>query len=89
MATRHFLSLLDLNPAELKQLIKRASELKKMQHAGEIHEPLRNKVLAMIFEKSSTRQICLLRQLPPPYGQRFWKRRSTAVCIGHGRTQRF
>jgi len=55
MATRHFLSLLDLSPAELKQLIKRASELKKMQHAGEIHEPLNNKVLAMIFEKSSTR----------------------------------
>lgn len=55
MATRHFLSLLDLSPAELKQLLKRASELKKMQHAGEIYEPLKNKVLAMIFEKSSTR----------------------------------
>ena len=55
MATRHFLSLLDLSPAEFRQLLKRASELKKMQHAGEIYEPLRNKVLAMIFEKSSTR----------------------------------
>ncbi len=55
MATRHFLSLLDLTPTEFKQLIKRASELKKMQHAGEIYEPLKNKVLAMIFEKSSTR----------------------------------
>lgn len=55
MATRHFLSLLDLSPTELKQLIKRASELKKMQHAGVTHEPLKNKVLAMIFEKSSTR----------------------------------
>jgi len=55
MATRHFLSLLDLSPTEFRQLLKRASELKKMQHAGEIYEPLRNKVLAMIFEKSSTR----------------------------------
>jgi len=55
MATRHFLSLLDLSPEELKQLLQRAIELKKMQHAGEIHEPLKNKVLAMIFEKSSTR----------------------------------
>jgi len=55
MATRHFLSLLDLSPEELKQLLHRAIELKKMQHAGEIHEPLKNKVLAMIFEKSSTR----------------------------------
>jgi len=55
MATRHFLSLLDLSPEELKQLLQRAIELKKMQHAGQIHEPLKNKVLAMIFEKSSTR----------------------------------
>ncbi len=55
MATRHFLSLLDLTPTELKQLLKRASELKKMQHAGEIYEPFKNRVLAMIFEKSSTR----------------------------------
>jgi len=55
MATRHFLSLLDLSPTELTQLLKRASELKKMQHAGEIYEPLKNRVLAMIFEKSSTR----------------------------------
>jgi len=53
--TRHFLSLLDLSTAELQQLLKRAGELKKMQHAGEIHEPLKNKVLAMVFEKSSTR----------------------------------
>lgn len=55
MATRHFLSLLDLSPAELKQLLQRAIELKKMQRAGEIFEPLKNKVMAMIFEKSSTR----------------------------------
>lgn len=55
MATRHFLSLLDLSPAELKQLLQRAIELKAMQHAGEVFEPLKNKVLAMIFEKSSTR----------------------------------
>ncbi len=55
MATRHFLSLLDLNPDELKQLLQRAIELKKMQHAGEVYEPLKNRVMAMIFEKSSTR----------------------------------
>ncbi len=55
MATRHFLSLLDLSPSELKQLLQRAIELKRMQRAGEIFEPLKNKVLAMIFEKSSTR----------------------------------
>ena len=55
MATRHFLSLLDLTPDELLQILRRATELKAMQHAGQIHEPLKNKVLAMVFEKSSTR----------------------------------
>ncbi len=52
---RHFLTLKDLSPSELTQLITRASELKKMHQAGEIYQPLKNKVLAMIFEKSSTR----------------------------------
>lgn len=52
---RHFLTLLDLEPSELEWVINRAIELKKMQHAGEIYEPLKNQVLGMIFEKSSTR----------------------------------
>ncbi|HET8807877.1 MAG TPA: ornithine carbamoyltransferase [Methylophaga sp.] len=52
---RHFLTLLDLNPAELNTLIHRAIELKQMHQRGEDYQPLKNKVLAMIFEKSSTR----------------------------------
>ena len=52
---RHFLTLTDLSPAEFRQIIARAIELKAIQHRGEIFEPLKNKVLAMIFEKSSTR----------------------------------
>ena len=52
---RHFLTLKDLSPVELHQLIIRASELKEMHKVGEIYQPLKNKVLAMIFEKSSTR----------------------------------
>ena len=52
---RHFLTLLDLSPEELDWIIHRAIELKKIQRSGEIHEPLKNKVLGMIFEKSSTR----------------------------------
>ena len=55
MATRHFLTLLDLSADELKQLIQRAIKLKAIHRAGEVYEPLKNKVLAMIFEKSSTR----------------------------------
>lgn len=55
MAARHFLTLMDFSPAELQGLIQRAIELKKIQHSGEIFEPLKNKVLGMVFEKSSTR----------------------------------
>ena len=55
MAVRHFLTLLDFTPAELLRLMQRAIELKAMQRRGEIYEPLKNKVLGMVFEKSSTR----------------------------------
>jgi ornithine carbamoyltransferase len=52
---RHFLTLLDLSSDELRHLIARGIELKAMRAAGRIHEPLKNRVLAMVFEKSSTR----------------------------------
>jgi len=53
--TRHFLTLLDLSAEELRDLIDRAIELKAMLRTGETYEPLKNRTLAMIFEKSSTR----------------------------------
>jgi ornithine carbamoyltransferase len=52
---RHFLTLLDLAPDEAIRLLRRAGELKRMVRNGERYEPLRNRTLAMIFEKSSTR----------------------------------
>ncbi|MDH5710613.1 MAG: ornithine carbamoyltransferase [Gammaproteobacteria bacterium] len=55
MTLRHFLTLTDLDRSEFKTLLNRAIKLKAMHRKGEIYEPLRNKVLAMIFEKSSTR----------------------------------
>jgi ornithine carbamoyltransferase len=55
VTARHFLTLLDLNKDELNALIKRATELKTMRKNGEIYEPLKNRVLGMVFEKSSTR----------------------------------
>ena len=51
MATRHFLSLLDLTPDELHGVINRAIELKQ----SPVSDIFSGKVLAMIFEKSSTR----------------------------------
>lgn len=55
MTVRHFLTLTDLSSDELKALLQRAIELKAMHRNGEIYQPLKNKVLAMIFDKSSTR----------------------------------
>ncbi|MCP4186834.1 MAG: ornithine carbamoyltransferase [Gammaproteobacteria bacterium] len=55
MSTRHFLSLLDFSSDELHALIDHAIDVKKKLKAGTQHMPLSGKVLAMIFEKSSTR----------------------------------
>ncbi len=52
MKTRHFLTLLDLQAEELRMLIHRAMERK---HLAGPYEPLKNRVLGMIFEKASTR----------------------------------
>jgi ornithine carbamoyltransferase len=52
---RHFLTLNDLNPDELEGLLDHASKLRKEWRQGTLRETLKNRVLAMIFEKSSTR----------------------------------
>lgn len=55
MTARHFLSLLDLSSEELHELIHHAIDVKQRLKQGILHTPLNGKVLAMIFEKSSTR----------------------------------
>ncbi|WP_447555893.1 ornithine carbamoyltransferase [Vreelandella sp. EE22] len=56
MATRHFLTLLDLSQDELTYLIQRAITIKtELKAEGPIYTPFQNRTLAMIFEKSSTR----------------------------------
>ena len=55
MSTRHFLSLLEFSGEELRALIAHAIEVKQKLKQGTRHTPLSGKLLAMIFEKSSTR----------------------------------
>ncbi|NJN47930.1 MAG: ornithine carbamoyltransferase [Candidatus Competibacteraceae bacterium] len=55
MKLRHFLCLLDMTPTELNNLIRRARELKAMRQQGQPYTPFPQKVLGMVFEKSSTR----------------------------------
>ncbi|MEI7868476.1 MAG: ornithine carbamoyltransferase [Candidatus Methylumidiphilus sp.] len=52
MNSRHFVTFMDLSGEEVRGLIRRAVELKRLKT---LYEPLKNKVLGMIFEKSSTR----------------------------------
>ena len=55
MTSRHFLSLLDFTSDELLALISNAIDVKQRLKRGISHTPLQGKMLAMIFEKSSTR----------------------------------
>jgi ornithine carbamoyltransferase len=55
MAILHFLTLNDLSDEALFKVLERAVQLKKDYKAGLLNDSLNRKVLAMIFEKSSTR----------------------------------
>lgn len=55
MAARHFLTLSDMTTAELENVLDHASRLRKEWRNGQTRDTLKNRVLAMIFEKSSTR----------------------------------
>lgn len=52
MNPRHFISFFDLSAEEIRAILRRAIELKSRRG---LYEPLKNQVLGMIFEKSSTR----------------------------------
>lgn len=52
---RDFTKLLDINRNEGNHLLERTTLLKKMRMSGREHKPLKDKNLAMIFEKASTR----------------------------------
>lgn len=55
MKKRDFLTLNNLAPHELESIIERAIHLKSLLKRGEPYRPFTSKILAMIFEKSSTR----------------------------------
>ena len=55
---RDFLKLLDYTPEEIGDLLDLAARLKAKKKAGELHDVLRGKNVALIFEKTSTRTRC-------------------------------
>lgn len=55
---RDFLKLLDYTPEEIQYLVDLASDLKEKKKNGILHDELRGKNIALIFEKTSTRTRC-------------------------------
>ena len=53
--TNHFINFDQLSQNDLQGIIDRAISLKKEHKSGRINDSLKNKTLAMIFDKSSTR----------------------------------
>jgi ornithine carbamoyltransferase len=52
---RHFTDLSAVNPTELRFMMENAKRMKTLQKSGNPEKPLAGKVLAMIFDKPSTR----------------------------------
>ncbi|MEY8392905.1 ornithine carbamoyltransferase [Lachnospiraceae bacterium 45-W7] len=55
---RNFLKLLDFTPEEITYLIDLSAELKQKKKQGILHDELKGKNIALIFEKTSTRTRC-------------------------------
>lgn len=55
---RDFLKLMDYEPEEINYLIDLAAELKEKKQQGIMHDSLKGKNIALIFEKTSTRTRC-------------------------------
>ena len=58
LRNRNFLKLLDFTPKEIKFLINLSADLKEAKYAGTERQKLKNKNIALIFEKASTRTRC-------------------------------
>ncbi len=55
---RHFLTLLDFTPQEIRYLIDLSKEFKSLKRTGTPHRYLTGKNIVLLFEKSSTRTRC-------------------------------
>ncbi|GGM33923.1 ornithine carbamoyltransferase [Paraliobacillus quinghaiensis] len=55
LSGRDFLTLADYSKEEITYLLQLAKEIKQKKKQGEVYQPLKGKVLGLIFEKSSTR----------------------------------
>ena len=52
---RNFLTLKDFTPEEILYLLDLAAKVKELKKSGVLHDCLRGRNVALIFEKTSTR----------------------------------
>lgn len=55
---RHFLTLMDFTPAEIRYMLDLAHDLKAKKRAGICNQVLKGKNIVLLFEKTSTRTRC-------------------------------
>ena len=60
---KSFLKLLDFTPEEISNLIDLAIKLKAKKKTGVAHKYCEGKNIALVFEKTSTRTVALLKLL--------------------------
>ncbi|MCR4590937.1 MAG: ornithine carbamoyltransferase [Lachnospiraceae bacterium] len=58
LKNRNFLTLKDFTPDEIRYLLDLSAKFKKMKKEGKVHDGLKGKNIALIFEKTSTRTRC-------------------------------
>ncbi len=55
---RNFLTLMDFTPDEIRHFLDLAAKFKSLKKEGKVHDGLKGKNVALIFEKTSTRTRC-------------------------------
>ena len=55
---RHFLTLMDFTPEEIRYMLDLAHDLKAKKRAGFVGDTLKGKNVVLLFEKTSTRTRC-------------------------------
>jgi ornithine carbamoyltransferase len=83
LRNRNFLKELDFTPEELKFLLKLSAELKAAKYGGYEQQKLRNKNIALIFEKTSTRTRCAFEVAAYDQGARVTYLGPSGSQIGH------
>lgn len=83
LSNRHFLTLLDFTPEEIRFLLDLGFKLKSAKQSGKETRHLRGKNIALIFEKTSTRTRCAFEVAAHDQGGNVTYLGPTGSQIGH------